>query len=189
MKLKKFFVTLMSAVTIFLMTACGSSNAAQTAEQSKVLVAFFSASGNTARLAENLSKAIGADIYEIKPKNEYTSADLDWHNENSRSSVEMNNESARPEIDGKVANFDQYETIIIAYPIWWNLEPRIVDTFLESYNFSGKTLIPVCTSGGSGIENSAAHLKKVCPNANWKSGKKFNSGTSQDELKNWFNKL
>lgn len=187
--MKKFFLTLMSAVTIFLMTACGNTNAAQTSGQSKILVAFFSASGNTAHLAETLSKAIGADIYEIKPKTEYTSADLNWHNENARSSIEMKDENSRPEIDGKISNFDNYDTIIIAYPIWWNLEPRIVDTFLESYNFSGKTLIPICTSGGSGIENSESHLKKICPNANWKSGKRFNSATSQDELKNWFNKL
>ena len=179
----------MSAVTIFLMTACGSSNAAQTTGQSKILVAFFSASGNTAHVAETLSKAIGADLYEIKPKVEYTSADLNWHDENSRSSVEMKNESARPEIDGNISNFNQYETIIVAYPIWWNLEPRIVDTFLESYDFSGKNLVPICTSGGSGIENSAAHLKKICPNATWKNGQKFPSHASADELKTWFNKL
>lgn len=186
--MKKFFLTLMSAVTIFLMTACGSSNAAQSG-QSKILVAFFSASGNTAELAENLSKAIGADIYEIKPKVDYTSADLDWHDKNSRSTVEMNDESSRPEINGKIENFSQYETIIIAYPIWWNLEPRIVDTFLESYNFSGKVLIPICTSGGSGIENSQSHMKKICPAATWKNGQRFSPRASQSDLKNWFDKI
>ena len=185
--MKKFFLTLMSAVTIFLMTACGSSNVAN--GQSKILVAFFSASGNTAELAENLSKAINADLYEIKPKVDYTSADLDWHNKNSRSSVEMNDENSRPEISGKVENFAQYEKIIIAYPIWWNLEPRIVDTFLESYDFSGKILIPICTSGGSGIENSESHMKKICPNATWKSGQRFSPRAAQSELKSWFDKI
>lgn len=186
--MKKFFMALMSAVTIFMLTACGNSNAAQT-NQSKILVAFFSASGNTAELTENLSKAIGADIYEIKPKVDYTSADLDWHNENSRSSVEMKDENSRPEIATKVENFAQYETIIIAYPIWWNLEPRIVDTFLESYDFSGKVLIPICTSGGGGIENSESHLKKICPAATWKSGQKFSPRAAQSELKSWFDKI
>ena len=187
--MKKFFMAMMSALTILLMTACGNSDAAQSDAQHKVLVAFFSASGNTQELAENFAKAINADIYDIKPKDEYTSADLDWHNENSRSSVEMKDESVRPEIDGKVTNFDSYETIVIAYPIWWNLEPRIIDTFLESYNFTGKTIIPVCTSGGSDIQNSITHLKKICPAANWKAGKRFSPRTSQDELKSWFDKL
>ena len=194
--MKKIFMTLMSVVTIFLMAACGNSDAAQnstnpsaqneTPTQSKILVAFFSATGNTAELAENLSKAIGADLYEIKAKDEYTSRDLDWHNENSRTTIEMreDNESVRPEIDGTVENFDGYETIIVAYPIWWNTEPRIIDTFLESYNFKGKTVIPVCTSGGSDIQQSESHMKKICPAATWKNGQRFNSRTTQDELKN-----
>ena len=187
--MKKFFTTIMSAVMIFLLTACGSSNAAQNDRQSKTLVVFFSASGNTAALAQNLSSAIGADIFEITPKVEYTSADLDWHNEKSRSSVEMKDEKARPEITGKIENFDSYDTIVLAYPIWWDLEPRIVDTFLESYNFAGKTIVPICTSGGSGIENSQAHLKKVCTAATWKNGKRFSASTSKGDLKNWFSKI
>lgn len=187
--MKKIFMTLMSAMTIFFLTACGNSNAAQNGSQSKVLIAFFSASGNTAELAENLSEAIGADLYEIKPKVPYTSADLDWHNENSRTSVEMKDESVRPEIDGKISNFDDYETIVVAYPIWWNMEPRIIDTFLESYNFNGKNVVPVCTSGGSDISNSLDHMRGICPAANWKIGKRFLSSTSQDDLKKWFSKF
>ena len=187
--MKKFFTAMMSAVMIFLLTACGSSNAAQSDKQSKTLVVFFSASGNTAGVAKNLSEVIGADIFEITPKIPYTSADLDWHNEKSRSSIEMKDESARPEIAGKIENFDRYDTIVLAYPIWWNMEPRIIDTFLESYNFTGKTLIPICTSGGSNIENSQSHLKKVCPAATWKEGKRFPSGISKDDLKKWYDKL
>ncbi len=188
--MKKFFLTLMSVVTIFFMTACGNSNAAQNGQtQSKILVAYFSATGNTAELAENLSKAIGADLYEIKPKVKYTNDDLNWHNDKSRSSIEMNDEKARPEIDGKVENFDGYETIVIAYPIWWNTEPRIIDTFLESYDLTGKTLIPICTSGVSDIENSAARLKEHYPAATWKNGSRFLSRTPQDELKTWYDNL
>lgn len=197
--MKKIFMTLMSVVTIFLMAACGNSDAAQTSNaaqndkppQKKVLVAFFSATGNTAELAKNLSTVIDADLYEIKPKVEYTSGDLDWHNENSRATVEMKegNENVRPEIDGTVENFGGYETIIIAYPIWWNTEPRIIDTFLESYDFKGKTVIPVCTSGGSDIQHSETRMKQICPAATWKTGQRFTSHTTQDELKTWFSKF
>ena len=189
--MKKILLTLMSVVAIFLVTACGNSDAAQNAKtgQSKVLVAYFSATGNTAELAENLSKSIGADLYEIKPKVEYTAEDLNWHNEKSRSSVEMNDEKSRPEIDGKVENFDGYETIVIAYPIWWNLEPRIVDTFLDSYDLTGKTLIPICTSSVSDIEHSIARLKELYPAAKWKAGLRFLPRTTQDELKSWYDNL
>ena len=187
--MKKFFLTLMSALTIFLMTACGNTNAEQTHQQTKILVAYFSNTNNTAELAQTISKAVGADIYKIKPAVEYTSEDLNWHDKHSRSTLEMNDENARPEIDGKIENFAQYETIILAYPIWWNMEPRIIDTFLESYDFSGKTIIPVCTSGGSGIDNSEVRMKKICPAATWQHGQRFSSHATQDEIKNWFKEL
>ena len=187
--MKKFFTAIFSAFMILLLTACGSSNAAQMDTQSKTLVVFFSANGHTAELAKNLSATIGANLFEITPKVEYTSADLDWHNEKSRSSVEMKDEKARPEITGKIENFDSYNTIILAYPIWWDIEPRIVDTFLESYNFTGKTIVPICTSGGSGIENSQSHVQKICPAATWKNGKRFSASTSKDDLKKWYDKL
>lgn len=187
--MKKFFLALMSAVTIFLMTACGNSNAEQTHQPTKILVAYFSNTNNTAELAQTISKTVGADIYKIKPAIEYTQEDLNWHDKLSRSTVEMEDEDARPEIDGKIENFAQYETIILAYPIWWNTAPRIIDTFLESYDFSGKTIIPVCTSGGSGIENSELRLKKICPAANWKQGQRFSSHATPDEIKNWFKNI
>ena len=141
---------------------------------SKTLVAYFSATGNTARAAERLAKAIGADLHEIRPKVPYTKKDLDWTDTHSRSTLEMTDKSSRPEIEGQVENMDQYDTIYVGFPIWWYVEPRIVDTFLERYDFSGKTVIPFATSGGSGIEKAERSLKSHCPQANWKKGKLLN---------------
>ena len=137
----------------------------------KTLVAYFSASGITARAAKNIANEIGADLYEIRPAEPYTSADLDWMNQRSRSSVEMNDPSSRPAIAEPVKDMAQYDTILIGFPIWWYVEPRIVDTFLESYDFSGKTMIPFATSGGSGIERAERSLQAHCPSAVWKTGK------------------
>lgn len=142
--------------------------------EKKTLVAYFSASGATAKAAEAIAKAIEADLYEICPEEPYTSADLDWINQRSRSSVEMNDPDSRPAIAGAVRNMEQYDTILVGFPIWWYVEPRIVDTFLESYDFSGKTMIPFATSGSSGIERAAQSLKAHCPNAVWKAGKLLN---------------
>jgi len=141
----------------------------------KILVAVFSASGVTRRVGEEIAKLSGGDFYEIMPKEKYTSADLDWMNKRSRSSVEMKDPSIRPEIQGAVADLDSYDTVIVGYPIWWGVAPRIIDTFLESYDFSGKTIIPFCTSGGSGIGRSDAELHKdVSAKAIWKSGRQIN---------------
>lgn len=140
----------------------------------KILVTYFSASGVTAEAAENIAKAVDADLYEIRPAEPYTSADLDWMNRYSRSSVEMNDPDSRPAIAAAVKNIEQYDTVLVGFPIWWYVEPRIVDTFLESYDFSGKTMIPFATSGGSGIERAAQSLKAHCPNAVWKKGKLLN---------------
>ena len=146
----------------------------------KTLVAYFSASGTTAKVAENLAKAIEAEIYEIKPTQTYTSADLDWRDKKSRSSVEMNDPSCRPAIMDKVENMEQYDTVFVGFPIWWYVEPRIIDTFLESYDFSGKNVIPFATSGGSGIENVVKNLKQHYPQISWKSGKMLN-GTNVEK--------
>ena len=126
----------------------------------KILVAVFSASGVTKRVGEEIARIAGADFYEIVPKEIYTSADLDWMNKKSRSSIEMNDPSARPEINGKVADMASYDTVIVGFPIWWGVAPRIIDTFLESYEFSGKNIIPFCTSGGSGVGRSDTALHK-----------------------------
>lgn len=142
--------------------------------EKKVLVAYFSASKVTARAAGSIAKSIGADLYEIRPKTPYTPADLDWMNKKSRSSVEMNDPACRPAIAEPVSNMAQYDTVLIGFPIWWYVEPRIVDTFLESYDFSGKTLIPFATSGSSGIEKAQKSLQAHCPGAVWKKGQLLN---------------
>ena len=144
----------------------------------KILIAYFSASGVTARAAKEMAQAVGAELYEIRPVQPYTSADLNWTDKKSRSTAEMNDPACRPEIAGTVENIEQYDTVFIGFPIWWYVEPRIVDTFLESYDFSGKTVIPFATSGGSGIGGAEKSLREHCPKANWKQGKLVNSGAA-----------
>lgn len=140
----------------------------------KILVAYFSASGVTAKAANEITAAIGADLYEIQPETPYTTADLNWMNQKSRSSLEMNDPSSRPAIAKPVINMGQYDTVFVGFPVWWYVEPRIVDTFLESYDFSGKTMIPFATSGSSGIEQAERSLQTHCPSAIWKTGKLLN---------------
>ncbi|HIW41065.1 MAG TPA: NAD(P)H-dependent oxidoreductase [Candidatus Mediterraneibacter vanvlietii] len=140
----------------------------------KILIAYFSASGVTARVAKEMADAISADLYEIRPEQPYTSADLNWMNKMSRSSIEMNDPACRPAIAEPAEHMAKYETILIGFPVWWYVEPRIVDTFLESYDFSGKTMIPFATSGGSGIEKAEKSLQAHCPDAFWKKGKLLN---------------
>ena len=144
----------------------------------KTLVAYFSASGVTERAAKEIAGAVDADLYEILPAQPYTDADLDWTDKKSRSTAEMNDPACRPEIAGTVENMEQYDTVFVGFPIWWYVEPRIVDTFLESYDFSGKTVIPFATSGGSGIGGAEKSRREYCPKANWKQGKLVNSGAA-----------
>ena len=148
---------------------------------SKKLVAYFSASGVTEKAAEALAKELGADLYEIRPKEVYTSEDLNWMNKKSRSSVEMNDSTSRPAIANRVEHMEQYDTVLVGFPIWWYVEPRIIDTFLESYDFSGKKLIPFATSGGSGIGNVEKNLKRQYPDFVWEPGKLLNGGN----IKKW----
>lgn len=150
----------------------------------KKLVAYFSASGVTKNAAERLAKAADAHLFEIKPALSYTSADLDWTNKKSRSSVEMNNPDSRPEIAERLPNMEDYDAIFIGFPIWWYVAPTIINTFIESYDFSGKIIIPFATSGGSGMGKTVEVLKPLCPNANWIKGKMLN-GVSDSELENW----
>ncbi len=140
----------------------------------KILVAYFSASGVTARVAEEIAKATGADLYEIRPAEPYSSADLDWTDKKSRSTIEMNDPACRPAIAGPAADIKQYETVFIGFPIWWYVEPRIVDTFLESHDFSGKTVIPFATSGGSSISGAEKSIKELCPAAKVARGRLLN---------------
>lgn len=149
----------------------------------KVLIAYFSASGVTARVAKTMADAAGADLYEIRPEQPYTSADLDWMDKKSRSTVEMNDPACRPAIADKVQNMEQYDTVLVGFPVWWYVEPRIVDTFLESYDFTGKEMIPFATSGGSGIGKAEKSLKAHCPGAVWKKGQLLNGSGAADWIK------
>ena len=156
----------------------------------KTLVAYFSATGTTKRVAENLTKAAGADLYEIKPLKPYTSADLNWHDSNSRSSVEMNNPKSRPEIVEDNFSVDNYDTIYLGFPIWWGTAPKVVHTFLEKYDFSGKKIIIFATSGSSGLGNTADNLKSsVSTSTKIIEGKVLNGNPSVDELKQWVEKF
>ena len=152
---------------------------------SKVLVAYFSAGGVTAKVAEKLAASIGADLYEIAPAVRYTSADLNWMDKKSRSTLEMNDRSSRPAIGAKIENMEQYDTVFVGFPIWWYREPSIIDTFMESYDFSGTTIIPFATSGGSGLGDSAENMQALAPDAKVEEGKRFQGRASETELKAW----
>ena len=156
---------------------------------SKKLVAFFSASGVTAKLAKTFSKAACADLFEIIPSKPYTAADLDWTNKESRSTLEMKDKNSRPEIASKVENMDKYDTIYIGFPIWWYVAPTIINTFLESYNLKGKTVVPFATSGGSGMGKTNENLLPSCPGTVLKEGKKFSANASAEEIKSWIESI
>lgn len=151
---------------------------------SKKLVAYFSASGVTEKMAKTLAEVIGADLFEIQPAVPYTTADLDWMNKKSRSSVEMSNPDSRPEIGNKIPDMGQYDTVFVGFPIWWYVAPTIINTFLESYDFTGKKIATFATSGGSGMGKTDSILKKCAPNADWKEGKRFGSA-DKNALKAW----
>ena len=156
---------------------------------SKKLVAYFSASGTTKKAAERLAKATGADLFEIKPKVPYSSADLNWMDKKSRSSVEMSDPSSRPEIAEKIPNLADYDTVFLGFPIWWYVAPRIINTFVESYDFTGKTLVPFATSGGSGMGGTNKALAPSCTGARLLEGKVFRSSTNADTLREWVKTL
>lgn len=151
---------------------------------SKKLVTYFSASGVTRNAAKRLAEAAGADLFEIRPVVPYTDADLNWNDKHSRSSVEMDNAASRPEIAETLSGMADYDTVFIGFPIWWYVAPRIIETFVESYDFTGKTLVPFATSGGSGMGKTVSELRKICPDADWKEGKMLNR-VSDKELADW----
>ena len=156
----------------------------------KSLVTYFSASGVTKKVAEKLAEAAGADLFEIKPEVAYTEADLNWMDKKSRSSIEMNDKSFRPAIAEKYNNMADYDVVYVGFPIWWYVAPTIINTFLESYDFSGKTIVLFATSGGSGFGNTVAELKgSVSDTTVIKEGKVFNSGISKDQLSSCVNDL
>lgn len=154
-----------------------------------VLVAYFSATNTTEGVAKTIADCIHADLYEITPAQTYTSADLDYNSDSSRSTVEMNNPDSRPAILDSVENMDQYDVVFIGYPIWWGEAPRILSTFVESYDFSGKTVVPFCTSGGSGIGSSANNLERQAGSGTWLSGTRLTGGASRSTIENWISDL
>ncbi len=156
----------------------------------KVLVAYFSATGTTKALAEYAADAVNGDLYEIVPQEPYTSADLDYGDKNSRSTKEMDDPSCRPAINGSVSDMPQYDIVFIGYPIWWGEAPRIINTFVESYDFSGKTIVPFCTSGGSGMGSSAKNLHSLASDSvTWLDGARLSSGSSRGDMVSWINGL
>ena len=154
----------------------------------KALVAYFSASGTTARVAADLASAIGADLFEIEPAEPYSAADLSWTDKASRSSREMADESCRPAIASTVADLAAYDTVFVGFPVWWYVEPRIIDTFLEGYDFAGKTIVPFATSGGSGLGQAPKRMQKLAPGSKVVSGGLLNGRPSQAELAAWAEK-
>ena len=151
----------------------------------RALVAYFSATGTTRQAAENLAAAIGADLFEIEPVERYTSADLNWRNPSSRSSLEMKDDAARPAIVRTVENMDSYDIVFIGFPIWWYVEPRIIDTFLEAHDFSNKTILPFATSGGSGLGKAPERMASLAPGATVENGKLLNRPLDADALHAW----
>lgn len=156
----------------------------------KTLVAYFSATGTTAQAAKLLAKAAGADLYEIRPAVPYTKADLNWMDDKSRSSQEMHDPASRPEIAGRVENMDAYDRVFLGFPIWWYVAPAIINSFLVSYDFSGKTIILFATSGGSGFGKTVEKLKNsVSPTARIREGRLLNGRLSESELRAWVQSL
>ncbi len=151
----------------------------------KSLVAYFSATGNTKKLAENLAEAAGADLFEIVPQIPYTDEDLDWQNSRSRSSVEMGDRTARPGVRDKVQNMDEYDTLYVGFPIWWYIAPKIINTFLEQYDLSGKTVVPFATSGSSGMGSTNRYLTPSCMGAKLLAGRRFSGQATEQDLKRW----
>ena len=196
----KKFTAFLTVVSALLLGSCAGNNQSDatsdetdTVSKKTTLVAYFTASElrTTERVAKRLAEATDADLFEIIPAMSYTTEDLDWKDEDSRSTIEMKDSTARPAIAVKVENMDQYNTIYVGFPIWWYTAPRIINTFLEQYDLTGKTIIPFATSGGSEIGKSGEDLKKAsAPNANWiLPGKVLNGNPPVDSLKAWVETL
>ena len=183
--MRKLVFALM-AMAATAMTSCAQQKQKMEEKQTakKVLVAYFSATGNTARAARTLADATGGTIYEITPEKKYTSADLDWNDKMSRSSVEMHDKASRPTIKKGNVDVKSYDIVFLGFPIWWDEAPRVINTFIESHDLKGKVVVPFATSGGSSIDNSAACLKRSYPDIKWKEGKLLN-GVEQSEMKEW----
>ena len=181
--MRKVFVFLMSCL-MALSVFCAV-NAAE--EHSDTLVVYFSATGTTKSVAEKIADLTGADLYEIIPAEIYTAEDLNWNDRNSRTSIETDDPSCRPEIASDELNLEGYDTIYVGYPIWWGDIPRIMSTFVEKYDFEERTMIPFCTSGGSGVGQSDKHLEEQAGSGKWVKGTRLQAGISNDDLLKWIN--
>ncbi len=187
--MKKSLNAILSMFLMLSTTSCAQTNTGDDkSAQSKSVVVYFSATGTTKSAAELIAKAKNAMLAEICPVEPYTSDDLNWHDKQSRSSVEMNDDNARPAIKPMEVNFDKYDTIFLGYPIWWDMATRAVNTFIEKAALKGKTVIPFATSGGSTIDNSVSRLKKQYPDINWAEGRLLN-GASQEDVDQWVGSL
>ena len=176
---------MLAALLTISLSACSQGNKTKENKQmKKVLVAYFSASGVTEGVAKQLAEVTGGDLHNIQPAQPYTDADLDWRDKQSRSSVEMKDKKSRPAITNKLANMQDYEVVYVGFPIWWYTAPTIINTFMESYDFKGKAVIPFATSGGSNIKKASEDLKAAYPDVNWKEGKLLNRA-SKKELESW----
>ena len=152
---------------------------------SKILVSYFSASGTTRSVAEKVASIIGGDLFEIEPANKYTDADLNWNNSSSRSSIEMNDSTSRPEIKNKVPNLSDYDTVLIGFPVWWDLAPTIINTFIEENNLENKNVYVFATSGGTSVNNSFNTLKNTYSNINFISAKRLSSNLDESDITSW----
>lgn len=189
-KFKIFLAAVLGVIIAATFTACGGKTPSggppalpDGSNSENTLVVYFSCTDRTKSVAEYIKEELGCDIYRIVPETPYTSADLNYGNSSSRSSIEQNNAEARPEISGQIEDFDKYEVVFIGYPIWWGIAPRILYTFVESYDFKDKTVIPFCTSGSSGVGNSAKELSEIANGGDWKSGTRLT--VSQSAVVNW----
>ena len=182
--MNKIMLTLAVVMTMSFAACAQNKGEKNMQTENKPLVVYFSATGTTVKAARTIAKVTGGTLYEIVPQQAYTSDDLDWNDRQSRSSVEMNNPQARPALKDTKLNVAAYDVIFIGYPIWWDQAPRIINTFIESHELKGKTLVPFATSGGSGISNSVKELRKTYPDLEWQDGKLLN-GASGNSIQNW----
>ena len=182
--MKRLSLIMTLALAIVMCACAGDKKENNKNMSTKTLVAYFSATGTTKAAAEKLAEVVGGTLHEIQPEQPYTDADLDWHNQQSRSSVEMKDKSSRPAIKGKLKNMNDYDVVFVGFPIWWYTCPTIVNTFIEAYDFKGKVLIPFATSGGSTIKKACEDLKATYPNLNWKEGRLLNDASKED-LEDW----
>ena len=197
--MKKIVAMMMITLMLALLAGCGAgtqsekntapSATASSSTGSDVLVAYFSATGTTKGVAEKIASVTGGTLYEIVPAEPYSTADLNYNDSNSRSTKEQNDKNARPAIGGKDLDLKGYKTVYLGFPIWWGEEPRIMDTFVEKYKFDGITVIPFCTSGGSGIGKSGANMEALAGSGTWLDGQRFSGDVSEADLKSWIDGL